>query len=222
MHTHNFSDFYCSLEHTKNVSRDCESRLFRLMALQCTAIFSTNPINSNWYTIPSVYNGRTSSLVVSGTPVNRPVGVFPHQSPNGEKATPSFQPETHLDFELEMGIFLSKPMPRGQRPKIKDAKGFIFGMVLLNDWSSRAIQFFEMPPLGPFHAKGSATSISPWVVPLEALEAVTCPRSTIQEPAPLPHLDWKDGDKVTFNVELSVKILRPSRPSRKVCSLANV
>lgn len=184
------------------------------MGIQCTAIFSPNPISPNWFTIPSVYNGRTSSLVISGTPITRPLGVFPSTGANGQKEAPQFQPETWLDFELEMGIILGKPVPRGQRPRIEDARDSIFGLVLLNDWSSRNIQFFEMPPLGPFHAKGSATSISPWIIPLEALDAVACPRHTAQEPAPLPHLTLTDEARATFNVEVSVKLLR-ARPSHQ-------
>lgn len=158
--------------------------------------------------MPSVYNGRTSSLVISGTSITRPLGVFPYPGAEGPEAVPKFQAEPYLDFELEMGVILSKPVPRGQRPRIEDARDSVFGLVLLNDWSSRNTQFFEMPPLGPFHAKGSATSISPWIVPLEALEAVACPRHTPQEPAPLPHLTWTDQAKATFNIEVSVKILR--------------
>jgi len=134
--------------------------------------------------------------------------VFPQRDVDGKVSTPNFQPETYLDFELEMGVFLSKPIPRGQRLKIDDAKESIFGLVLLNDWSSRNIQFYEMPPLGPFHSKGSGTSISPWIVPIEALEAVACPRHTTQEPAPMSHLNWTDDAKATYNVEVSVKIIR--------------
>lgn len=150
------------------------------------------------------YNGRTSSLVVSGTPVTRPYGIFS----SDPSTPPAFQPETRLDFELEMGVFLSKAVPRGQRLNIKDSKEAIFGMVMLNDWSSRDLQFYEMQPLGPFHGKGSGTSISPWIVPIEALEAVSCARHTAQEPAPLPHLSWSEDKTATFNVEVSVKVIR--------------
>jgi fumarylacetoacetase len=136
------------------------------------------------------------------------MGVFPSVDPDGTKASPSFQPEIHFDFELEMGVFLSKPVQRGQRLRIEEARESIFGLVMLNDWSARNIQFYEMAPLGPFHAKGSATTISPWIVPLEALEAVACPRRMPQEPAPLPHLSWIDSEKASFNVEVSVKLIR--------------
>ena len=136
------------------------------------------------------------------------MGVFPSVAADGTKAPPAFQPEPHLDFELEMGVFLSKPIPRGQRLKIEDARESIFGLVMLNDWSARSIQFYEMAPLGPFHAKGSATTISPWIIPLEALDAVSCARKTEQEPAPPPHLSWPDAEKATFNIEVSVKLIR--------------
>lgn len=151
-----------------------------------------------------MYNGRTSSLVVSGTPVVRPCGIFP--SKDGK---PTFQPEAHLDFELEMGVFISTPVPRGQRLDINKAKDHIFGMVMLNDWSSRDIQFYEMQPLGPFHSKGSATTISPWVVTIEALEeSASCARKTPQDPQPPPHLTWKDDSTAVFDIQVSVKVQR--------------
>ncbi|KAH8879505.1 fumarylacetoacetate hydrolase [Thozetella sp. PMI_491] len=194
MDTRNFSDFYCSLEHTQN----------------CTAVFRDDGvINPNWFTAPMVYNGRTSSLVISGTPLHRPYGIFPvSSSDTAEKEGPSFQPETQMDFELEMGVFLSEPLPRGDRLKIEDCKENIFGFVLLNDWSARNIQLFEMPPLGPFHAKGSATSISPWIVTTEALEAASCPRHSPQEAQPFAHLSTPNNAHATYDIELSLKILR--------------
>src|ERR1700761_2516679 len=101
-----------------------------------------------------VYNGRTSSLIVSETSVTRPCGVFPnHNAALERNLRPVFQPEIHLDFELEMGVFISKPVPRGHRLNVNNAKAHIFGFVMLNDWSARNIQVFEMPPLGPFHSK---------------------------------------------------------------------
>ncbi|KAF3762631.1 hypothetical protein M406DRAFT_263748 [Cryphonectria parasitica EP155] len=184
MDTRNFSDFYCSLEHTKN----------------------DGVISPNWFNAPMVYNGRTSSLVVSGTPVHRPYGIFPH--PRAEKRQPMFQPETHMDFELEMGVFLSEGLSRGQRLRIGESSDKVFGFVLLNDWSARQIQLFEMAPLGPFHSKGSATSISPWIVTVEALEASICARHADQEVEPLPHLRYPHEARATFDIELSAKIIR--------------
>lgn len=122
---------------------------------------------------------------------------------------PSFRPSEEVDFELEMGVFLSKPVPFGSRARMSSAKDHIFGMVLLNDWSSRDLQRFEMPPLGPFHGKGFGTSISPWIVTLEALEKVQSARAEPQDPRPLPHLSWNgDPTKETFDIELAVAIIR--------------
>ncbi|KAL7936391.1 fumarylacetoacetate hydrolase [Trichoderma chlorosporum] len=194
MDTRNFSDFFCSLEHTQN----------------CMAVFRADGvINPNWFTAPMVYNGRTSSLVVSGTPVHRPYGIFPSATEKtGENGDPCFQPETHMDFELEMGVFLSEPLPRGERLRIEDCKEKMFGFVLLNDWSARNIQSFEMPPLGPFHAKGSATSISPWIITVEALEAAACPTFSPQLFKPLAHLASENEANATYDVELSLHIIR--------------
>ncbi|CAK7204881.1 hypothetical protein SEUCBS139899_007643 [Sporothrix eucalyptigena] len=188
MATRNFSDFYCSLEHTVNCTK---------------LLLGKTDINRNWYTVPMVYNGRTSSLVVSGTPVHRPCGVFPSEKSNGK---PTFQPEIHMDFELEMGVFLSKPLERGQRLDINSCRDHIFGFVLLNDWSARQIQLFEMAPLGPFHSKGSGTSISPWIVTAEALELAMCPRVTPQTVPPPRHLTRSEDLDATYDIELSVKI----------------
>lgn len=207
MNTSNFSDFYCSLEHTKNVWTPVY--IFPVAQLlirvsQCTEVFGKNTIDLNWFTAPMVYNGRTSSLVVSGTPITRPCGVL--KPADGGPA--HFAPSQRLDFELEMGFFLSKPLPRGQRVRIDEAAEHIFGFVLLNDWSARDIQVFEMPPLGPFHSKGFGTSISPWIVTREALELAYSPRATPQEPTPMPHLNWKDASRATFDIELSVSLIR--------------
>ena len=121
---------------------------------------------------------------------------------------PIWSPSKRLDFELEMGIFLSTPLPTGSILHIEDAKEHIFGFVILNDWSSRDIQSFEMAPLGPFHGKGFGTTISPWVVTMKALEPVECRPTIVQNPAPLPHLTWKGPEEsATFSIELSAKIL---------------
>ena len=165
------------------------------------------PISQNFFSIPSVYNGRTSSLRVSDTPIRRPRGVM-QECPT---SPPSFTTSKRFDFELEMGVFLSKPLPAGHILDIQNARDHIFGFVILNDWSARDIQGFEMAPLGPFHSKGSGTSISPWIVTLEALDNVACPVQTPQSPAPLPHLTWKgEEDKATFDIRLEAKILSMS------------
>lgn len=130
-------------------------------------MLNSTKMNQNWLTHPLAYNGRTSSLAISGTPIVRPHGISP-------ALNPAFQPTRSLDFELEIGVFLSKPLPRGQHLDIANAKDHIFDLVLLNDWSSRDIQMFEMHPLGPFHSKSSGTTINPWIVTMEALAEAEC------------------------------------------------
>ncbi|KAI9375144.1 hypothetical protein BJX61DRAFT_495030 [Aspergillus egyptiacus] len=191
METRNFSDFYCSLEHTQN----------------CCAL-TNHLIPPNWFLIPSVYNGRTSSLRISGTPIRRPHGVYREnsQDPSSEAA---FRPTRRFDFELEVGVFLSRPLPPGQILDIAEAEEHIFGLVILNDWSARDIQMFEMPPLGPFHGKGTATTVSPWVVTVEALRGCVCPSAKVQSPSPLDHLAWKgDAEQATWDVELVARVIR--------------
>jgi len=108
-----------------------------------------------------------------------------------------------------MGVFISKPLPSGEILDIRNAREHIFGFVVLNDWSARDIQGFEMAPLGPFHSKGSGTSISPWVVTCEALDKVACPVQVRQESEVLPHLRWKGGvAEATFDIQLQARILR--------------
>ncbi|KAJ5377419.1 uncharacterized protein N7496_004828 [Penicillium cataractarum] len=185
MQTANFSDFYCSLEHAQN----------------CCAILGL-PASPNWRIIPSVYNGRTSSLNVETT-LTRPHGVI--QNEFGHYA---FTPTKKLDMELELGVFISKPLEAGQILDIKNVADHIFGFVILNDWSARDIQSFEMAPLGPFHSKGFGTSISPWIVTTDALDAVTSAVMVPQDPAPLPHLLWKgDGGAATFDINLSACLI---------------
>lgn len=165
------------------------------------------PINQNWYFIPSCYNGRTSSLRISGVPIRRPWGVLAPPDSDA-KTQPTWSPSRRLDFELEMGVYVSKPLPAGQILDIRDARDHIFGLVLLNDWSARDIQGFEMAPLGPFHSKGFGTTVSPWIVTGEALAQVACERVGGQAPPPLRHLAWKGavGDEA-FSVELRARVL---------------
>lgn len=114
-------------------------------------------------------------------------------------------------MELEMGVFISKPLSAGQILDINNAPDHIFGFVILNDWSARDIQGFEMAPLGPFHSKGFGTSISPWVVTMDALHAVESAVKVQQDPAPLPHLAWKgDGGSATFDINLSARLISES------------
>lgn len=123
-----------------------------------------------------------------------------------------WSPTKKIDFELEMGIFLSKPVPSGQILDIRQASEHIFGFVILNDWSSRDIQTYEMNPLGPFHGKGFGTTISPWIVTMEALHPTKCRVSIPQSPSPLSHLLWKGEDEcATFYIELYARILSKNR-----------
>ncbi|KAF5987616.1 hypothetical protein FBULB1_2005 [Fusarium bulbicola] len=143
-----FTDFMCSLEHVQTMGQ----------------MAGYNEVPQNFFDLPAAYNGRASSVIVSGQNVTRPHGIVP--GPNGA----TYSPSQKFDFELEMGIFISKSIKYGEPTLASRARDHIFGFVLLNDWSARDIQFFEMAPLGPFNGKATATSISPWIVTVEALE----------------------------------------------------
>src|SRR5262249_10448847 len=137
----------------------------------------------NWRYLPVAYHGRSSSLVVSGTDLCRPRG----QTKADQAAAPSFGPSRSVDFELETGFLVGTGNDLGQRIQRAEAEAHIFGLVLVNDWSVRDLQKWEYHPLGPFLAKNFGTSISPWVVPLEALELFRT-AGPQQDPAPLPYL----------------------------------
>ncbi|KAI7190763.1 hypothetical protein KC343_g11200, partial [Hortaea werneckii] len=127
---------------------------------------------------------------------------------NGVDSEPTYGPTQKMDFELEMGYFVSKPVTFGEPMPIADAKEHIFGFVMLNDWSARDHQLFEMRPLGPFHSKGFGTSISNWVVPMEALEDFSCPPNTKQDPAPFPHLTWPGQGDGALDIKLRIRLNR--------------
>ena len=184
-----YTDFYSSKEHATNVGV-----MFR---------GKDNALQPNWLHMPIGYNGRASTVVVSGTKVRRPRGQL--KPPNAE--SPSFGPCKRLDFELEMGVVVGQPSPMGEILTEAQAEDMIFGFVLLNDWSARDIQQWEYVPLGPFQAKAFATSISPWVVTREALEPFRLhgPR---QEPAPLPYLQQAQPNN--YDLELDVGLRAPS------------
>ncbi|KAF2651878.1 putative fumarylacetoacetate hydrolase [Lophiostoma macrostomum CBS 122681] len=197
MHIGGYSDFYCSLEHVRNCSP-----------------MTANVVPQNWFHAPCVYNGRASSVVCSPQPIKRPKGVF--YDPDTDE--PTYGASRRMDYELEMGYFVSRPVPYGETMDVADAEEHIFGFVLLNDWSARDIQAFEMKPLGPFHGKGFGTSISPWVITMEALEPFRCPTKLKQDPAPFKHLHWKDEKKATFDVKLSVTMIRKEKPYKMATS----
>jgi fumarylacetoacetase len=171
-----YVDFYSSIEHASNVGR-----IFRPDA---------EPLLPNWRHLPVGYHGRASSVVVSGTPVRRPHGQLP---PGEQGSGPRFGPTERLDIELEIGFVTGPGNALGSSIATGEARERIFGFVLVNDWSARDIQRWEYVPLGPFLGKSFATSISPWIVPLEALEPHrVAPRA--QDPEPLEYLrtdeDW--------------------------------
>ncbi|GAB7358366.1 hypothetical protein MBLNU230_g2436t1 [Neophaeotheca triangularis] len=196
-----FSDFYTSLEHCQN----------------CSGEMSSSSIAKNWWYAPSVYNSRVSSILPTPASIPRPKNV---SFPSGLDSTPTYGASRKLDFELEMGFFVSKPIPYGQTMPIADAKEHIFGFVMLNDWSARDHQLFEMRPLGPFHSKGFGTSISNWIVPMEALEPFSCPPNTTQDPPPFAHLSWPGERDGALDVKLRIKLVRGGE--EKVLGTSNV
>ncbi|TGN82652.1 fumarylacetoacetase [Bradyrhizobium yuanmingense] len=180
-----YTDFYSSKEHATNVGV-----MFR---------GKDNALQPNWLHMPIAYNGRASTVVVSGTRVKRPRGQL--KPPNAE--LPSFAPCKRLDFELEMGVVIGQPSPMGGMLTESQAEEMIFGFVLLNDWSARDIQQWEYVPLGPFLAKAFATSISPWVVTREALEPFRL-NGPEQQPVPLDYL--KQTKPQNYDVALDVSL----------------
>jgi len=181
----NYTDFYSSREHATNVGI-----MFR---------GKENALMPNWLHLPVAYHGRASSVVVSGTEIRRPWG----QIKTDDSESPQRTPSRLLDFELEMGFFIGSGNVLGSPIKISDAMDHIFGMVLVNDWSARDIQKWEYQPLGPFLGKNFATSISPWVVTMDALSPflVEGPR---QEPPPLPYL--QNDQNLTYDIHLEVHL----------------
>ena len=162
---------------------------------------------SNHYAMPIGYNGRASSVIIGSVPVHRPYGNIRDKTTN----TFAFQASTQMDYEAELGIFISTPVPAGRIITTDEAEEHIFGIVVLNDWSARDIQFSEMTPLGPFNGKAFATSISPWVVPLEALDTARCPSSSVDlrsgGSAGTPHLSHAKADS-TWDIEIEVSVIR--------------
>ena len=180
-----YTDFYSSKEHATNVGV-----MFR---------GKDNALQPNWLHMPIGYNGRASTVVVSGTKVRRPRGQL--KPPTAD--SPSFGPCKRLDFELEMGVVVGQASPMGEMLTEAQAESMIFGFVILNDWSARDIQQWEYVPLGPFQAKAFATSISPWVVTREALEPFRL-RGPVQDPVPLPYL--RQARPNNFDLELDVSL----------------
>jgi fumarylacetoacetase len=191
-HVGDYTDFYASIFHATNVGK-----LFR----------PDNPLLPNYKYIPIGYHGRASSLVVSGTEVCRPWG----QTRDGQ-ADPTFGPTKGLDYEMELGFFVSTGNALGERIPIQQAEEHLFGVCLVNDWSARDIQAWEYQPLGPFLGKSFATSLSPWVVTMEALAPFRTAafRRPAGDPAPLPYLfDAGSQQEEGLDLWLEVSLLSP-------------
>ena len=179
-----YTDFYSSREHATNIGIMLRGK--------------DNALQPNWLHLPVGYHGRASSVVVSGTDVRRPMGQT--KAPDADR--PVFGPSRLMDFELEMGFFVGPGNRLGEPIPISEAADHIFGMVLVNDWSARDIQGWEYVPLGPFLSKNFATSISPWVVTMDALEPFRCSGPAQDDPEPLDYL--KTPDDRAYDVHLEV------------------
>ena len=181
-----YTDFYSSKEHATNVGS-----MFR---------DPKNALLPNWLHVPIAYNGRASSVVVSGTPIRRPKGQL--KPPDAER--PVFGPTRKLDVELETAFIVGEGNTLGEPIPVAEAERHIFGLVLMNDWSARDIQQWEYVPLGPFNSKTFGTSISPWIVTMDALEPFRV-AGPAQDPPPLPYLAHSGGHAFDIHLELSLK-----------------
>lgn len=195
----NYTDFYSSIEHATNVGtmfRDPENALL-----------------PNWKHLPVGYHGRASSIVPSGVAIHRPKG----QTKPPEADLPVFGPTKRLDFELEMAFIAGKENSLGNPVSTQEADEYIFGFALFNDWSARDVQVWEYVPLGPFLAKNFASSVSPWIVTLDALEPFRT-EGPVQDPEVLPYLKFKG--KKNFDIHLEVAV-RPGEDKETVVSRTN-
>jgi len=180
-----YTDFYSSIEHATNVGK-----MFR---------DPENALLPNWRHLPVGYHGRASSIIVSGKNIHRPKGQLLLQNTEA----PVLEASSKIDFELEMGFIIGKNTPLGTSVTTHKAHEYIFGKVLFNDWSARDIQKWEYVPLGPFLAKSFASSMSPWVVTLEALEPFKT-EGPLQEPKVLPYLAYKGLKNYNINLEVAI------------------
>ncbi len=179
-----YTDFYSSIEHATNVGK-----MFR----------PDNPLLPNWKHIPVGYHGRSSSIVISGTDIKRPHGQM--MPPNADK--PVYGPSKRMDIELEMAFVIGKQSNLGEPVSIDEAEDYIFGKVIFNDWSARDIQKWEYVPLGPFLGKNFGSTISPWIVTMEALEPFRC-ESIEQDPEVLPYLKYSGNKNYDINLEVGL------------------
>ena len=199
VHVPNYTDFYSSIEHATNVGK-----MFRDPA---------NALLPNWKHLPVGYHGRASSIVVSGTDIIRPKG----QTKPADVDSPIFGPSKQLDFELEMAFIVNKNTEMGDSISTAEAEDAIFGMVIFNDWSARDIQSWEYVPLGPFLGKNFGSSVSPWVVTLEALEPFRT-ASPKQEPEVLDYLKFEGNQN--YDINLTV-FLKPENGEENLISESN-
>ncbi|MEO1584738.1 MAG: fumarylacetoacetase [Planctomycetota bacterium] len=192
-----YTDFYASVYHATNVGS-----MFR----------PDNPLLPNYKWIPVGYHGRSSSVVPSGTPIRRPSGQL---SPAEEGGAPSFGPCKLLDYELELGVVMGRGNELGETIPIAEAEDHILGVCLLNDWSARDMQKWEYVPLGPFLAKSFATSVSPYLVTMEALAPFRSPAMPRPEgdPKPLPHLH-DEHDQSHGGIDITLEVLLASKQMR--------
>jgi len=195
-----YTDFYSSYHHAHNVGTMLRG--------------PENALMPNWKWLPVAYHGRASSIVVSGTDVRRPHG----QVKPPDAAAPIFGPSRSFDYELETAFLIGPGNVMGQPVPIDRARDHIFGLVLMNDWSARDVQAWEYQPLGPFLAKNFCTSISPWVVPLEALEPFRKPLPP-QDPEPLPYL--QAANDFTYDIQLEARLQTASMDAPHVITQSN-
>ena len=195
-----YTDFYSSKEHATNVGKMLRP--------------DGEPLLPNWLHLPVAYHGRASSVILSGTDIVRPKG----QTKTPDAPSPSFGNSKRLDFELEMGVFIGAGNNLGEAVSVNAAEDHVFGLALVNDWSARDIQTWEYQPLGPFLAKNFATSISPWIITLEALEPFRC-SGPKQDPKPLEYLrNTKDN---TFDINLGIYLKTENMDSDQLISSSN-
>ena len=192
-----YTDFYASIDHATNVGS-----MFR----------PDSPLLPNYKYVPIGYHGRASSIVPSGTFVRRPEG----QTRDDPAKPPVFGPSKRLDYELEVGVFIARGNPLGHSIAIDDAEERIFGLCLVNDWSARDIQTWEYQPLGPFLAKNFATTVSPWVVTMDALEPFRIPayKRAVDDPAPLDYLASPNNEQrggIDITLEVLIQTARMTR-----------
>lgn len=196
-----YVDFYSGIHHARNVGQ-----MFRPQG---------DPLLPNYRWVPIGYNGRANTVVASGTPIIRPKG----QIKAADSEAPEWAPCRELDFELEMGFYVGSGVDMGRRIPTTQAEEHILGLVIVNDWSARDVQRWEYQPLGPFLAKSFATSVSPWIVTLDALEPFRI-EGMAQDPEPLPYLRQKGNPH--FDVQLEVSIKTGSMKTPQVICRSNM